>query len=543
MRTNLPVTQLEFEVPSDRNLVSVTDLKGRITYCNSAFISASGYTREELLGQSHNVVRHPDMPEEAYRDLWQTIQSDRPWAGCVKNRRKNGDHYWVHANVTPIRDGERIVGYLSVRTSPERRQVDAASALYERIRAQGDMSSPAIGLHHGRVVAKGFFGRSARLPVMAIDKLGGLDFYFAFLAAGAAVAAAALLLPAWAGALCALLAITTACGWANWLQQSRLHSVVRDAMCLAAADLSHEPQVRSRGAVGRLQFALRQISVNLRSVIGDVYGEIGNLRASAREIADGNQDLSQRTESQSSSLEQTAASMEQITGTVGQSASSAIEGARIGVETTVAAHRSHDAVLSAAKAMDAIQDSSRRIQEIVQVIEGVAFQTNILALNAAVEAARAGEQGRGFAVVAAEVRTLSQRTADAAREIKRLIGETTERIAHGHTQTLDARDRMHASMEAVEKVNQLLSEISTSAKEQQSGITQVNDAVSHMDSMTQQNAAMVEQLAASARALDEQILSITNSMRVFRMNAGEPSLAEIDAVGLRRQAKHALATT
>jgi aerotaxis receptor len=257
----------------------------------------------------------------------------------------------------------------------------------------------------------------------------------------------------------------------------------------------------------------------------------------AQEIAAGNRDLSGRTEAQAGSLQKTAASMEQITGTVQQSAASAQLGAKIGAETTTAAHRSHEAVMAVANAMDAIQDSSHRIREIIQVIEGVAFQTNILALNAAVEAARAGAQGRGFAVVATEVRTLAQRTADAAREVKQLIEEATARIAVGHSQTVDARERMQTALEAVNKVNNLLAEISTSATEQQAGIAQVNEAVSHMDAMTQQNAAMVEELAASAKLLDDQIATITSSMRMFRMDAAEPSLAEVDAVALRRMEK------
>ena len=537
MRTNLPVTQREYEVPSDRSIVSVTDLKGRITYCNSVFVEVSGFPREELLGQPHNILRHPDMPEEAFRDLWETIQSGLPWTGMVKNRRKDGDHYWVLANATPIRAGSQIVGYLSVRSRAERSQIEQAQVLYEKLRSQDEAARARIGLYHGKVVKTDFVGRLARKIARPISQLGGAAVYLVQILAGALVGAAFLLLPLWLGIIVALLAMSGAAWFVHQSRQGPLKDLLSDALSLAAADLSHTPQANASGTLGHLQLALRQVAVNLRSVIGDVRSEMNNVHNAAQEIAAGNRHLSERTEAQASSLQKTAASMEEITGTVQQSAASAQLGAKIGAETTTAAHRSHEAVMAVSNAMDTIQESSHRIREIIQVIEGVAFQTNILALNAAVEAARAGAQGRGFAVVATEVRTLAQRTAEAAREVKQLIEEATERIAAGHSQTLDARERMQTALDAVNKVNNLLADISTSATEQQIGIAQVNEAISHMDAMTQQNAAMVDELAASAKLLDDQIATITSSMRMFRMNTTEPSLAEVDAVALRRMEK------
>ena len=535
MRSNLPVTGKEYPFPTGRSLVSVTDLKGRITYCNAAFVEASGFARPELLGQAHSIVRHPDMPPEAFRDMWTTIESGLPWTGMVKNRRKNGDHYWVVANATPMREGERIVGYLSVRTEPSREQIEAAQALYATLQSQAEGGN--LALQRGQAIRRGLLSSLARRGGGALQALGGLASVAMLATASAACAfAGALLTMPWSAAAVALVALTTA--WSmRRLWERPLGIVLHDCLSLAAADLTHAPTRDSNGTIGDIQLALQQMAVNLRAVIADVRGEIENVRGAAHEIASGNQDLSQRTESQASSLEETAASMEQITGTVQQSAAAAVKGAKIGAETTDSANRSHEAVLAASSAMDEIHQSSNRIRDIIQVIEGVAFQTNILALNAAVEAARAGEQGRGFAVVAAEVRTLAQRTAEAAREIKTLIEDATDRIARGHLQTVDARDRMKAALEAVKSVNSLLGEIGTSASEQRAGISQINDAVSHMDAITQQNAAMVEQLAASASGLDDQILAITSMMRVFRMEPGEKSLAEAEAVGLRREGK------
>jgi aerotaxis receptor len=201
------------------------------------------------------------------------------------------------------------------------------------------------------------------------------------------------------------------------------------------------------------------------------------------------------------------------------------------------AQRSHEGVLAVVQAMDGIGDSSRRIGEILGVIEGVSFQSNILALNAAVEAARAGEQWRGFAVVAPEVRALAQRTGEAARQIKQLIGESAQRVTTGQAHTATARDRMDEALRAVGTVATLLSEIGAAAGEQRLGVSQVNEAVAHMDSITQQNAAMVEQLAASAQAVTAQVNQVEDSTRLFVLHPGDALVAEADAVALRASAK------
>ena len=199
-----------------------------------------------------------------------------------------------------------------------------------------------------------------------------------------------------------------------------------------------------------------------------------------------------------------------------------------------------DAVQSVAHSMDDISKSSIRISEIIQLIEGVAFQTNILALNAAVEAARAGEQGRGFAVVAAEVRILAQRTTTAAKEIKQLINESNDRVHTGSAQSLVALERMKSAMEAVSDVSAVIDEISNTSSEQTLGISQINEAITQMDSITQQNAAMVEELAATASALTQQVVGVSNSMRLFRLKAGDSTLGQVDAVEMRRSNKRLL---
>lgn len=537
MRSNLPISDKRYTFPADQTLVSVTDVKGRITYCNPAFVEVSGFQRHELLGQPHNLVRHPDMPEEAFRDMWETILNKQPWSGLVKNRRKNGDYYWVQANATPMMDGESITGFLSVRTTPSEDAVNDAGLLYRRMQAEKEAGKKQIFLHRGRLVDKSIVGRLKSitqigitpqiiaLQLLVVLAVAVADF-FAVPTIGLAIVAAAVgFLVVWQ---------------VNSLLLAPLSALLSDANRLAAGDLSRPISTDGKGFIGDLQRALNQMSVNLRTVVSDVRSELEQLSGSTSEIAAGNQDLSSRTESQASSLEQTAASMQEITGTVQQSAQTASDGANLARLTERLAQESNDAVHRVASTMTGITESSKQIEEIIRLIEGVAFQTNILALNAAVEAARAGDAGRGFAVVASEVRALAQRTTGAARDIKQLINESSNRVTTGNQQTSSALNQMHSVWESVQRMRSALTDISASASEQQTGISQINEAVSHMDTMTQQNAAMVEELAAATKSLQDQVGSIRDSMRIFRLSSHDTSIGERDAVEMRRASKYLL---
>jgi aerotaxis receptor len=532
MRSNLPVTQNGYSFPADQTLISVTDLKGRITYCNSNFAAVSGYSREELMGQPHNMVRHPDMPEEAFRDMWDTIEGGRPWSALVKNRRKNGDYYWVRANATPMRAGDRTVGYLSVRTKPLDEEVRQFEKLYATMQAEAAAGRLVHVLRRGVVQRKGLLGGAMRIFNPGLR--GQLVCLFA-LAAAAPLLTLLANLPVWAGALTALLAAALGGLAAIRIAVTPLKDVINTANLLASGDLTQFVAVNSCGEIAELQLAFAQLTVSVRTVVRDVRHEVANLLGGTQEIASGNQDLSSRTESQASSLEQTAATMDQISGTVRQTSQLAEEGANSARETSEVAKRSHEAVLTVVDTMQEIADSSKRIGDIIQVIEGVAFQTNILALNAAVEAARAGEQGRGFAVVAAEVRSLAQRTTTAAKEIRSLIEESSSRVELGSKRAADARLRMDEAMESVGKVGTFLDQINSASKEQSLGVGQINEAVSQMDSITQQNAAMVEELAAAASSLNSQVVQVHNSIRVFRLTDKDVTLAEVDAVEMRKQ--------
>jgi aerotaxis receptor len=536
MRQNGPVTQREFAFPPDVTLVSVTDPKGRITYCNEAFIAVSGYTREELLGQPHNLVRHPDMPQEAFRDMWATIEAGRPWTGMVKNRRKDGDHYWVVANATPMRDGNRIAGYLSVRTAPTRQQVQEAEALYAQMRREAQAGRLQTGLSAGFLQRRDWAGRVGSRILRAVQGVGWIG-----ITGGAAAGLGVLAAPyGWMVWLPLLLLVALGTAWmSRALLSQQIRRVTDQTLQLAAGDLCAAPLDLVPGPWMHLERGLNQLGVNLRTVVLDCRNEMEHLRGAAGEIAAGNQDLSSRTESQASSLEQTAATMDQINGTVQQSAQSAAQGAQLAQETAAMAERTSVCVRSVGEAMARIQDSAARIADFIHVIEGVAFQTNILALNAAVEAARAGDSGRGFAVVAAEVRVLAQRTSEAAKEVRKLIAEASERVQLGNTQTEDARARMDEALASVAHVAQVLNEISHGTTEQKAGIAQINEAVTHIDGLTQQNAAMVEELASSAMQVTEQVGAVAATLSLFRLRPGDPSMAELDAVALRKQAKAA----
>ena len=534
MRKNLPVTQKNYDFPAHQTLISITDTKGRITYCNADFIEVSGYTQDELLGQPHNLLRHPDMPSEAFRDFWDTIQKGMLWSAVIKNRRKNGDHYWVRANATPMRDGQRIVGYLSVRTRPSAQEVAAAEKLYAAMNQEAAAGRRIHTLQRGAVRRGGLAGRI----------WGGLRPGFEgkrnllLLLSVCGPVLAALLQTPWWGVLLAAIATATLAGWGlARLTLRPVRQVLEVSRQLASGDLSQFVAVPEHGLGRRLLLPVAQLGLSIRTVMADVREDLAQLQGQAGEVASGSHDLASRLEAQASSLEQTAAAMDQINSTVGQTADLASNGVALARETTASAERSQEAMRGMAATMGEITDSARRIGDIIQTIESVAFQTNILALNAAVEAARAGEQGRGFAVVAAEVRALAGRTTGLAKEIKDLIDESQTRVAAGSTRAQEARTRMDEALAQVQQVGQVLEHINTAAREQALGVRQISEAVQHMDQITQQNASVVSQMDASAKRMHARASEARDNIRVFRLASGEHTHAETDAVALRQQSR------
>ena len=523
MRNNTPVTQNEYVLNDGMTIVSTTDLQGNINYANQYFIEVSGFEEHELLGAPQNILRHPDMPVEAFADLWATIAAGMPWTGMVKNRCKNGDFYWVLANITPVIEQGRPIGYMSVRTKPSREQVAEATQLYQNFKSGNPRG---VSLRHGRVLRQGWLAPLAALRRVSLARhlaINALLLALVPLLLGGAVLSidgnsSAATRGWWAG----LAACGAALALYFWFSlHSALVGPLRDAMLaarkMAGGDLTGVLEAGADDDMGQLSAALRQMNINLHSIIGDVRSNFEEIRIATAEIATGNMDLSGRTEAQASSLEQTAASMEELTSTVQNSASHVDSANELAAQASAIAAQGGSIVAEVVTTMDDISASSRKILDIIGLIDGIAFQTNILALNAAVEAARAGEHGRGFAVVAGEVRNLAQRSAAAAREVKQLIDHSIATVQAGTQLTSNAGATMHEVIAAVGRVTQIMDQISSTTREQSQGIGQVNQAVIQMDDITQQNAALVEQAAAAAGNLAQRTDSVAQSIGVFKL--------------------------
>jgi methyl-accepting chemotaxis protein len=300
---------------------------------------------------------------------------------------------------------------------------------------------------------------------------------------------------------------------------SPMASLTTIARRIGEGDLDVEIEHSADDEIGAVMRSLAAMRDALRGIVGQVRQAAESIQVASAEVASGNIDLSQRTEQAASNLQQTASSLEQLTGNVRQSADAAAQANQLAASASAVARRGGDVVSQVVSTMDEINGSSKRIADIIGTIDGIAFQTNILALNAAVEAARAGEQGRGFAVVASEVRSLAQRSAEAAREIKTLIGASVEKVETGARLVQDAGSTMGEIVASVQRVTDIIGEITAAAGEQSVGIGSVNGAVNNLDQMTQQNAALVEQSAAAAESLREQAQRLSASMQVFRLSA------------------------
>jgi len=515
MRKNLPVTQREYPFPEGTTLMSTTDLKSRITYANAAFVQVSGFERDELLGQPHNIVRHPDMPQEAFADMWATLKTGKSWTALVKNRRKDGDHYWVRANATPIRRGGSIIGYMSVRTKPTRAEIDAAEALYRRFR-EGRAGN--LAFRQGVIVRRGWSS------FLNWHKLLPLRWRIRIPLLAMSVATAVVI---WA------LGVTGVALWGavgTFLVGALLTAAAFEvqiakpiAMALAQAEQVASGQSADAIAldrvdeIGLLMRAVNQAGLNLRSLVDDVSEQVSGVTSASTEIAAGNGDLSARTEQTAANLQQTAASMEQLAGTIRNNAQSAQQATQLAAEASSVAESGGQAVGQVVVKMKDITDASRKIGDIIGVIDSIAFQTNILALNAAVEAARAGEQGRGFAVVAGEVRNLAQRSAQAAKEIKGLIADSMNKVEAGASEVQVAGQTIEGIVAQVRRVADLINGIAAATQEQAAGVAQINQAVTQLDSMTQQNAALVEQTAAASESLKSQATRLAEAVAVFEI--------------------------
>ena len=479
------VTQNEYPLDDDTTLMSTTDVHSYITHANDTFVQVSGYQLDELTGQPHNMVRHPDMPKAAFADMWYTLQQGEPWSGIVKNRRKNGDHYWVRANAVPMVRRGQVTGYMSIRTRATAEEIAAVEPLY---RALNDGRCKKR-IHKGLVVGKGWLGKLPAMPlrwrvrsVMAV--------LFAGLAATLAATSAGWL-PLTAAAVVMLM------GTLLFEQQivRPIENVARQALKVATGERNSVQHLNRSDELGLTLRAVGQLGLMCRWLINDVSSQVVSVRDGSDRLAQGNEDLNDRTRQTVANVQQTVATMNQMAASVQSNSETAAEVDKLSVAASSAATKGGNAMQTVVKTMDDIADSTQRIGSITSLINDIAFQTNILALNAAVEAAREGEQGKGFAVVAGEVRHLASRSASAANDIRKLIDASASKVQSGSEQVHAAGRTMDDIVVQVKNVTQLIAQISHATSEQATGLSELTRAVAELDSITQKNADLVEESA------------------------------------------------
>ena len=514
MRNNQPVSQREYLFDDNATLMSTTDLNSHITYANDAFIEASGFTADEINGQPHNMVRHPDMPSEAFADMWATLKQGEPWTALVKNRRKNGDHYWVRANAIPVvRDG-KVQGYMSVRTKPTAEEVRQTEVLYQDFR---EGRARGRRFHKGLLVRSGWRRPASILKTLPLRWRIRTTLLTLLPLSVAGVWALGMTPTALAGFTAGMVALLLLCSL--WLEQQISRPIER--MCKQALSVatgaSHKVEQMDRvDEVGVTLRAIGQLGLMFRWLVDDVSGQAINVLSASDAIARSNNELSRRTEQAAANVQQTAATMNEMTATVKSNTETAHEANTLSAGTSHAASKGGEVMTEMMGMMGEIADSSKRIANITSVIDGIAFQTNILALNAAVEAARAGEQGKGFAVVAGEVRSLAQRSAGAASEIRQLIAASNLKVESGAGQVHEAGKAIGDIVDKVQNVTELLQQISVATAEQSAGLGEVGQAVEALDRLTHDNSALVSEGAQAAQRMKSQASRLVEAVSVFR---------------------------
>lgn len=513
MRNNQPVTQKEYELDEKTTLTSTTNVESYINYSNDAFTKVSGFTYDELHDQPHNIVRHPDMPQEAFADMWKTIKKGEPWSGIVKNRRKNGDHYWVRANAMPVVKNGVHSGYMSIRTKPTREEIRQAETLYKAM----SENRAHHKLHKGVVLHKGLLSITnitktasfrTRCYLPAILLILFMAVASIFISRDSLQQLGIMLASVFGVGILAILFIEA-------LIIKPVNQVKDIALRIANGQENSAPAVNRTDDIGIIIRTIGQSGLKFRWVIGDLTEEAISVRDAGEEIVKEMNFLTEHIDKALENINSTAATMNQITSSVKNTEVAAQQASEFANTASESAIKGGHAMGDIIKTMHEISTSSQKIGDIITIIDGIAFQTNILALNAAVEAARAGEQGRGFAVVASEVRSLAQRSAQAANEIKDLIEKSVNTVKTGSTLVENANTEITQVVEEVKRVSQMITDISGATHEQTQGITQIDLSIEKLDHIIRENAELINKTMDVTYDLQEKTDTLVKATTAF----------------------------